>query len=344
VNWLWLLAKIGVVIGIIFTLGPLLIHAERRVSAFIQGRKGPNRLGPLGLLQPVADIVKLIMKEVVIPGGTDKVLFLLGPLLTFIPSAFGWCVIPFGNRIGDQYLQIANLDIGILFLMSVLSVGVYGITLGGWSSNNKYSLLGSLRASAQLISYELTLGLTILMVVMMAESVDPQVIVMKQATQGWNIFGGGNLWLIPSGLLGFVMLYTCALAENNRLPFDMAECEAELVGGYHTEYSSMGFGLYMFGEYVAMTLSAALVVTLFLGGWHFPLLIDPESTSWVTGILSVVVFTTKVSIITFTYIWIRWTLPRFRYDQIMSLGWKRLLPLALLNIGVVALVGVFLEG
>lgn len=343
-SWLWLIGKIGVVLGIIFTLGPLLIHAERRVSAFIQGRLGPNRLGPLGLLQPVADIVKLIMKELVVPGGADKALFLLGPLLTFVPSAFGWCVIPFGNQIGDQSLQIADLDIGLLFLMSVLSVGVYGITLGGWSSNNKYSLLGSLRASAQLISYELTLGLTILSVVMLAESVDPKVIVYKQATEGWNIFGGGNWLLLPSGLLGFVMLYTTALAENNRLPFDMAECEAELVGGYHTEYSSMGFGMFMFGEYVAMTLSAAIVVTLFLGGWHFPILIDPDSTSIITGALSVAVFTTKVALITFTYIWIRWTLPRFRYDQIMALGWKRLLPLALCNLGVVAIVGVFFEG
>ncbi|MEQ1500837.1 MAG: complex I subunit 1 family protein [Myxococcota bacterium] len=340
----WFLGKVGVVLGIIFTLGPLLIHAERRVSAFIQGRLGPNRLGPFGLLQPVADIVKLIMKEVIIPQNTDRVLFLLGPLLMFIPAAFGWAVIPFGNQIGEEKLQIANLPIGILFLMSVMSVGVYGITLGGWASNNKYSLLGSLRASAQLISYELTLGLTVLLVVMMAESVDPQVIVMKQATEGWNIFGGGSIWLLPSGLIGFVLLFTCALAENNRLPFDMAECEAELVGGYHTEYSSMGFGLFMFGEYVAMTLSAALITTLFLGGWHFPYLTDPASTTILAGVISVMVFTTKVALLTFTYIWIRWTLPRFRYDQIMTLGWKRLLPLALCNIGVVALVGVYLGG
>lgn len=341
-NWIWLFAKIGVVLGIIFTLGPLLIHAERRVSAFIQGRLGPNRLGPFGLFQPVADILKLIMKEVIVPGQSDRVLFLLGPLLMFVPAAFGWCIIPFGNKIGDQKLQIADLDIGILFVMSVLSVGVYGITLGGWASNNKYSLLGSLRASAQLISYELTLGLTILGVVMMTQSVSPSEIVEHQARYGWNVFGGGSLYLLPSGLLGFVLMYTCALAENNRLPFDMAECEAELVGGYHTEYSSMGFGLFMFGEYVAMTLSAALITTLFLGGWHFPFLTPVDATGWVPGVLSVMVFATKISILTFTYIWIRWTLPRFRYDQIMALGWKRLLPFALGNLGVVAVVGVFL--
>lgn len=340
-SWIWLLGKIGVVLGIIFTLGPLLIHAERRVSAFIQGRLGPNRLGPFGLFQPVADILKLIMKEVLVPGEADRVLFMLGPLLMFIPAAFGWCVIPFGNQIGTEKLQIADLDIGILFLMSVLSVGVYGITLGGWASNNKYSLLGSLRASAQLISYELSLGLTILLVVMMSQSVSPQEIVMLQAKHGWNIFGGGNLWLLPSGLVGFTMMYTCALAENNRLPFDMAECEAELVGGYHTEYSSMGFGMYMFGEYVAMTLSGALITTMFLGGWHFPFLTNPDATGWIAGILSVGVFVTKVSLVTLSYIWVRWTLPRFRYDQIMALGWKRLLPLALVNIGVVAVIGVF---
>jgi NADH-quinone oxidoreductase subunit H len=188
------------------------------------------------------------------------------------------------------------------------------------------------------------MGLSILVVVMMAESVDPQVIVMKQATEGWNILGGGSLWLVPSGLLGFTMLFVTALAENNRLPFDMAECEAELVGGYHTEYTSMGFGMFMFGEYVAMTLSAAMITTLFLGGWHFPFLTDPESHSPLAGVISVLVFTTKVTLIALTYIWIRWTLPRFRYDQIMALGWKRMLPLALVNVGIVALVGIFLQG
>jgi NADH-quinone oxidoreductase subunit H len=226
--------------------------------------------------------------------------------------------------------------------MSVLSVAVYGVTLGGWASHNKYGLLGSLRASAQLISYELTLGLSILLVVMMASSLDPQEIVLQQARNGWNIIGQGNLWLLPSGLLGFVLLFTSALAENNRLPFDMAECEAELVGGYHTEYSAMGFAVFMFGEYVAMTLSAALIVTLYLGGWHLPFVTDPDAHGWVAGVLSVVVFVTKIVLIDLSYIWIRWTLPRFRYDQIMSLGWKRMLPLALANLGVVAVVGVFL--
>lgn len=340
--WLWLLGKIVVVLGIVYTVGPMLILAERRISAFIQGRLGPNRVGPFGTLQPVADIVKLIFKEVIVPQDADKALFLLGPFLTLVPPLLGWAVIPFGNQIGGEKLQIANLGIGILFLMSVLSIAVYGITLGGWASNNKYGLLGSLRASAQLISYELTLGLSILLVVMMSSSLDPNEIVLQQARNGWNIIGQGNLWLVPSGLLGFVLLFTSALAENNRLPFDMAECEAELVGGYHTEYSAMGFAVFMFGEYVAMTLSAALIVTLYLGGWHLPFVTDPDATGWVAGIISVIVFVTKVVLIDLTYIWIRWTLPRFRYDQIMSLGWKRMLPLALANLGVVAVVGVFL--
>ena len=345
-EWLWFFGKVGVVLGIIFTFAPLMTLMERKVSAWVQMRHGPNRVGPQGLLQPVADLVKLVMKELIIPGKTDRALFFMGPVLAFIPPTLAFCVIPFGNQIGDQKLQVANLNIGILFLMAVLSTGVYGITLGGWASNNKYSLLGSLRASAQLISYELTLGLTILMVVMMAESVDPQVIVGKQTVGllSWNVFGGGHWWALPAGLIGFVLMWTCALAENNRLPFDMAECDAELVGGYHTEYSSMGFALYMLSEYVAMVMMSALITTLFLGGWHFPFLTDPADTSWLGGIISVAVFCGKVAFNLFVYLWVRWTLPRFRYDQIMQLGWKSLLPVALCTLAYLAVGGVLFEG
>ena len=342
--WLFLVGKIGFAVTLLFGIGPVLIMGDRKVSAWIQGRIGPNRVGPFGFFQPVADIVKFMLKEVIVPNGVEKGLFYAAPLICFIPPVLGYCVIPWGNQIGDEKLQIADLNIGVLFVMSVLSVGVYGITLGGWASNNKYSLLGTLRASAQLISYELTLGLTILMVVMMAESVDLNDIVMRQATNGWNVFGGGNLWLLPCGLIGSVMFYTCALAENNRLPFDMAECEAELVGGYHTEYSAAAFATFMFSEYMAMILSASLLVTLFFGGWSFPYLIDPMDHSLLTGLLSVGVFVTKISVVLFSYIWIRWTLPRFRYDQVMQLGWKGFLPIALVNIGIVACVGVLLEG
>jgi NADH-quinone oxidoreductase subunit H len=343
IDFLWFAGKASVALGIIFSLGPMLIMGDRKISAWIQGRKGPNRVGPWGLLQPVADILKLVMKEVIIPADVDKVLFLLGPLIVFIPPVFGFCVIPFGNQIGDQKLQVVDMNIGLLFIMSVLSVGVYGITLGGWASNNKYSLLGSLRASAQLISYELTLGLTMLLVVMMTGTIDLSEIVLHQARNGWNVFGGNTWWGLPSGLIGFVLLFTCALAENNRLPFDMAECEAELVGGYHTEYSSMGFGMYMFSEYCAMILSSSLLVTLFLGGWSFPYLTNPDDHSVLAGIISFAVFMTKICIVLFLYIQIRWTLPRFRYDQIMNLGWKTFLPLSLVNIGVMAVIGVYLE-
>ncbi len=340
VEWLWAFGKIVVVVGIMFTVAPLLILGERRISAFIQGRVGPNRVGPFGSLQPVADIVKAMFKEVSIPAGADRALFMLGPFLTLVPPMLGWVVIPFGNRIGEHDLQVAELGIGVLFVMSVLSIGVYGITLGGWASNNKFSLLGSLRASAQLISYELTLGLTILLVVMMAGTLDLQQIVRLQAMHGWNVLGGGNPWLVPSGIVGAILFYVCALAENNRLPFDMAECEAELVGGFHTEYTSMGWAAFAFSEYVAMTLSAALVVTLFFGGWHLPFLTPADATGIVPGVLSVLIFVGKVVFVDFTYIWVRWTLPRFRYDQVMSLGWKRMLPIALVNLLVVAVVGI----
>jgi NADH-quinone oxidoreductase subunit H len=344
VTWVWFGAKVFVVISILMGVATVLTIMERWVSAWIQGRHGPNRVGPRGVLQPIADIIKFIFKEDIVPTKADKYLFWAGPLLVFVPPALGFCVIPFGNQIGDEKLQVANIGIGILFLMSVLSVGVYGITLGGWASNNKYSLLGSLRASAQLISYELTLGLCILLVVMMTESVDPQAIVMHQVEHGWNVFGGGTLWALPSGILGFVLLFTCALAENNRLPFDLAECEAELVGGYHTEYSSMKFAMFFLGEYVGMILMTALLITLFLGGWHFPGLTDPADHSVLGGLISFAVFMTKLSAILFVYLWIRWTLPRFKYNQLMDLGWKAFLPISLVNIAVLAVIGVFLKG
>lgn len=342
-EFLWFLGKAGVAIGILMTFAPAMTLVERRVSAFIQGRYGPNRVGPFGALQPLADVIKFIFKEEIVPINADRFLFLVGPLLVFIPPALGFAVIPWGNAIGTESLQVVDLDIGVLFAMSVLSVGVYGITLGGWASNNKYSLLGSLRASAQLISYELTLGLSILLVVMMTGTLDLQEMVHYQAQNGWNIFGGGSIWRLPSGLVGFLLLFICALAENNRLPFDMAECEAELVGGYHTEYSGMLFALYMLAEYIAMVTMSALMITMFLGGWHFPGITDPADTSWFGAALSMAVFLTKLAIVLFSYVWIRWTLPRFKYNQLMDLGWKAFLPAALVNIAVVAVVGVFFQ-
>jgi len=246
--------------------------------------------------------------------------------------------------------------------MSVLSVAVYGLAFGGWASNNKYSLLGGLRASAQLVSYELALGLSIIAVLMMSAghpsetmgTLNPRTIVERQIAHGWNIFGGGNLLLLPCGLLGFILFFVSALAENNRLPFDLPECEAELVAGYHTEYSSMKFALFMMGEYVGMTVMAALMTTFFLGGWSLPFglnrFLDGVAQDgqllpvWAEGLLSVGVFIGKVVAILFVYVIIRWTLPRFKYNQLMNLGWKRLVPLALANVAAVAVIGVLTGG
>jgi NADH-quinone oxidoreductase subunit H len=332
------------VLGVVLQIVPALIYFERKICAWIQGRIGPNRVGPVGIFQPLADAVKFIFKEDFVPGKADRFFFIVAPILVFLPPALGFAVLPFGNQIGEVKLQIADLPVGILFLMSVLSLGVYGIAFAGWASNNKYSLLGGLRACAQMVSYELTLGLSILVVIMLAESVDPQVIIAKQTGSlfHWNIFGGGNWFALPVGLLGSLLFFISALAENNRLPFDMPECEAELIAGYHTEYSSMKFAMFFMGEYVAMILLSGLLTILYLGGWYFPGITDPADHSWMGGLLSIGVFMGKTMSIIFVYIWIRWTFPRFRYDQLMDLGWKRLIPLSLFNVGLCAVVGVLL--
>ena len=345
--------KIAFVIGFfVFGLTPGMVIVERRLSAWMQGRIGPDRVGPLGLLQPMADAIKFIFKEDIIPDDADRLLYVLAPLMVLVPPALGLIVIPFGNQIGDEHLQVANLSVGVLFSMSVLSIAVYGLAFGGWASNNKYSLLGGLRASAQLVSYELALGLSIIAVLMMSAghkgemfgTLDPRVIVDRQIKYGWNIIGGGNLALALPGLLGFILFFVSALAENNRLPFDLPECEAELVGGYHTEYSSMKFALFMMGEYVGMTVMAALMTTFFLGGWHLPGITNPNDHSVFAGLLSVGVFIGKVVAILFVYVIIRWTLPRFKYNQLMNLGWKRLVPLALANVAAIAVIGVLTGG
>ncbi len=309
------------IFGAVMTLVPMLVLAERRISAWIQNRVGPNRVGPGGLLQPLADVVKLAFKEDLFPRQADRVLYSLAPVLAFLPPALAFAVIPIGRG-----LQIAHLDIGVLFAVSATSLGVYGISFGGWASNNKYSLLGGLRSSAQIISYEIAMGLSLVALLMVAGTVDLQKIVEgQQGILRWNLF------YQP---VAFIVFWTAAFAENNRLPFDLPECEAELVGGYHTEYASMRFAMFFLGEYIAMVTMSALLVTLFLGGW------DPGFFTLPDGIfgtvLSVAVFSVKVLAILFIYIWVRWTLPRFRYDQLMHLGWKGLIPLSLLNITVTA--------
>jgi len=343
--WLALFLKIAFVLLLILQGVPVLIWLERKISAYIQGRVGPNRTSLFGIkaagfFQPVADAIKLFFKEDITPSMVDKFLYYAAPVLVFAPPFLAFAVIPFGNRIGDVHLQIANLPIGVLFAMSVMSIGVYGIAFGGWASHSKYSLLGGLRSSAQMISYELTLGLSIMLAIMLSESVDLRQIVQRQIEGGWNVFGGPKWYLAPFGIIGAILFYAASLAENNRLPFDLPECEAELVAGYHTEYSSMKYAMFMLAEYAAMITMSALLTTLYFGGWHFPGITDPLDYSWWGGIKSHLVFTAKMSAILFTTIWIRWTLPRFRYDQLMNLGWKGLIPVSLVNLAIVAVLQV----
>jgi len=343
------LAKIGFVLFMLLNVTPIMVWLERKISAAIQGRIGPNRtavfgFAAAGFFQPLADAIKFIFKEDIVPRTADRFLYTFAPTLVLIPPMIAFTVIPFGHKWGDENLVVAELPIGILLVMSVLSIGVYGIAFGGWASNSKYSLLGGLRASAQMISYELTLGLTIITAIMLSGTVNPVEIVERQAREGWNVFGGGNWLMAPFGIVAAVLFYTAGLAENNRIPFDLPECEAELVGGYHTEYSSMKFAMFFMGEYVAMATMSALLVTLWLGGWHFPWIIDPNGTHWTDAALSHVVFAVKTGLVLLLYIWIRWTLPRFRYDQLMNLGWKTLVPIALVNLAIMAVIGVLTHG
>ena len=315
--------------------------AERKVAAIMQYRIGPNRAGPFGLLQPLADGGKFFFKEDFTPANAEKFLFVIGPALVMFISLITGAVIPWGKslNIGGQSfdLQVANVDVGVLYLIGMVSIGVYGIMIGGWASNNKYSLISAVRASSQMISYELAMGLSLLAIIMMAGSLDLKVITESQ-THGklWGIIPevSGMNWNIFYQPVAFVIFLIAALAETNRHPFDLPECESELVTGYSTEYSSMKLGLFMFGEYVNMFISNALITVLFFGGFNYPG-IDWVTQHWgenVAGILSVVAFLSKTIFGIILFMWIRWTLPRFRYDQLMHLGWKTLIPLALVNL------------
>ena len=299
-------------------------YFERKVAAWFQDRIGPDRAGPFGLLQPIADGVKMFMKEDFIPKHADKWLFILGPGITMFVALIPSVVIPWGPPLelfGKTIaLQVTDFDYGILFIFGVISVGVYGIMIGGWASNNKYSLFGAVRASSQMISYELAMGLSAITIIMMTGSLSLNDIIAKQHGMNWNIF------YQP---VCFLVFFTCALAETNRAPFDLPECESELIGGYHTEYSSMKLGLYMFSEYVAMFISSALIAILFFGGFNFPGM-DYFSGNTL-AILGILVFFTKIFFFIFLFFWIRWTLPRFRFDQLMHLGWKALIPISIIN-------------
>ena len=322
---------------------------ERKVAAALQDRIGPNRAGPFGLLQPLADGGKLFFKEGFVPANAEKFLFILGPSITMFISLITGAVIPWGSSLnigGNSFdLQVANIDVGVLFLIGMVSIGVYGMMLGGWASNNKYSLIGAIRASSQMISYELAMGLALLSIVMMSSSLNLNTIVADQGSgKLWGLFEIDGLnWNIFYQPLAFIIFLVAALAETNRHPFDLPECESELVNGYMTEYSSMNFGMYMFGEYVNMFISNALIATLFFGGFNYPGM-HWVAENWgenVAGILSILSILTKAIIGIVIFMWIRWTIPRFRYDQLMHLGWKTLIPLALVNLVVTAAVIIF---
>ncbi|MBP1649532.1 MAG: nuoH [Bacteroidetes bacterium] len=325
------LIKIVLVMLIILTTVANLVYAERKVSASIQNRIGPNRVGPWGLLQAPADVLKLFLKEDIVPAKANRFVHSLAPVISIVVAMTTIAVVPFGDRITlfgrEIKLMIADVNIGVLYVLALTSLGVYGITLSGWSSNNKYSLLGGLRSSAQMISYELTMGLSVVGVIMVAGSLELDRIVESQAGLAWNAF------LTP---IGFIMFVVASFAETNRLPFDLPEAEPELVGGYHTEYSGMKFGTFFLAEYANMITSSALIVTLFLGGWQLPYLQSLDLPGLWVSVIQVLTFVVKVVCMLFFFIWIRWTIPRFRYDQLMNLGWKVGLPLGLLNIVVTA--------
>lgn len=306
--------------------------AERKVAGFMQSRYGPDRAGPAGILQPLCDGGKFFFKEEIIPAGADKALFIAGPTIAIITSLISSAVIPWGQEleIGGRTisLQVADINVGILYMFGVIALGVYGIMIGGWASNNKFSLMGTVRAASQSISYEIGMGLSIIALLMVSGSLSlKEIVVQQEGFVNWNI------WVQP---LGFLIFLVCAFAECNRVPFDLPECETEIVGGYNVEYSSMKLAFFMFAEYINMFVSSALMATLYFGGYNFPfmgyLLHDVGlSQNWIT-IIGVFVFFAKIMAFIFFFMWIRWTVPRFRYDQLMNLGWKVLIPLAIANI------------
>lgn len=330
--------KIAVVLLCVLTAVAYLVLLERWVSAWLQDRIGPNRVGPLGLLQPAADVLKLLLKEDIEPKNAVKLYHWLAPVISITVALSVLAIIPFGMAmtIGSITFTPAiapNINIGVLYIIALTSVGVYGITLAGWSSGSKYSLLGGLRSSAQMISYELTLGLGLLSVIMLSGTLDLTGIVNSQAAHGWNI-----LW----APLGFILFLTSSFAETNRLPFDLPEAEPELVGGYHTEYSSMKFALFFLSEYANMIAASAVMTVLFLGGWHVPFIDNFGLSPTVVSLIGIGAFLLKMFAFIFVFLWVRWSLPRFRYDQLMNLGWKVLLPLGLLNIVLTALEKTYL--
>ncbi|PRD52067.1 NADH-quinone oxidoreductase subunit NuoH [Sphingobacterium gobiense] len=327
-----------ILVVVVFTISLVIAMystlAERKIAGFMQDRYGPNRAGFGGILQPLCDGGKFFFKEEIIPAGAHKPLFILGPTLAIITACISSAVIPWGQTLTiggrEVVLQVADINVGVLYIFGVVALGVYGIMLGGWASNNKFSLMGAIRAASQSISYEIPMGLSIIALLMVTGTLSMGEIVAQQSG-----FVNWNIWVQP---LGFLIFMVCAFAECNRVPFDLPECETELIGGYHTEYSSMKLGLYMFSEYINMFVSSALMAALYFGGYNFPFMYELGlSQNWIT-IIGVLVFFLKIFGFIFFFMWVRWTLPRFRYDQLMGLGWKILIPLAIANIVLTAVV------
>ena len=334
--WVILAVKIAVGIGLVMGMVPMMVWMERKVSARFQLRRGPNRVGPFGLFQLIADSLKLLWKEDFFPRNTDRLVFLAAPIMAFLPGVLSFSLIPIGVAGGNELLgpggvmAVSYISLGLLVIMAISSVAAYGIAFAGWASNNQYSLLGGIRSSAQLISYEIVMGMAVVALILMTGTVNLAEIVQQQQATTWNIFRQP---------ITFILFLVAAFAETNRAPFDLPEAEQELVGGYHTEYTGMRYAWFMNGEYAAMFTMCAILTTLFLGGWGF------FGLSWLSsqlsgsalgqilvGLISFAIFFAKVVVLIFFFMWVRWTLPRFRWDQLMKLGWHVLIPIALANI------------
>ena len=344
----WQGVFILVIFGVSLLIATYSTYAERVIAAFLQDRVGPDRAGPFGLLQPLADAVKLFTKEEFFPGGASRALFVFGPSLAMVTALMSSAVIPFGNvlEFGDTrlHLQGIEINVGMLYVFGMVSLGVYGLMIGGWASNNKFSLLGAIRAASQNISYELAMGLALIAVLMISGSLSLRDITFQQSSAAPFVWQDIFNWNIMKQPLGFVIFLVCAFAETNRTPFDLPECEAELVGGYHTEYSSMKLGLYLFAEYINIFVASAVMSVLYFGGFNFPFqyelrdwLVSAQNLDLITAsniitILGLLGLFAKIFSFIFFFMWIRWTLPRFRYDQLMRLGWTILIPLAIFNI------------
>ncbi len=325
--------KILIVLTVMLLTVSYLVYFERRVSAWAQNRLGPNRVGWEGVLQPFADVLKLLLKEDIVPNVANKPIHTLAPVIALFVAFTTYAVIPFGPTVTifgySVPLVVADINMGVLYVLALTSLGVYAITFAGWSSGSKYSLLGGIRSSAQMISYEISMGFSVGGVLLLAGSLRPEAIVESQ--YGW-------MWNAIVQPIGFITFLVSAFAETNRLPFDLPEAEPELVGGYHTEYSSMKFAGFFLAEYANMIIASAMIVTLYLGGWRFPYLENFGLSSTMFAIISVLTFCIKVAALLFFFIWVRWSLPRFRYDQLMNLGWKVMFPLSLVNIVWVAIL------